>query len=447
MPAAPTASGRTDTGLRVAVVGGGWAGLAAAVEACRAGHRVSLFEMAPQLGGRARRVQSPGGPVLDNGQHILIGAYRDTLALMRSLGVAPEHVFLRQPLALVDPGGNGLRLGGGPPLLAFVRAVGGRSGWSWADRLGLLRTATGWALRGFRCDAAASVDDLTRGLSIAVRCALIGPLCVAALNTPAAQASGQVFLRVLRDALFSGRGSADLLLPRVDLSRLLPDPAAAWLAAHGAELRLSRRVRELTPHAAGWLLDGETFDRVILACSASEAARLCHACAPAWARAAAAFDQEPIITVLLQSAGTRLSEPMTVLASDDRAPAQFVFDLGAIDGGGARDGWFSFVVSGARAWSERGLAATAEAVLWQARQAFADGTWRTPPTVLSTLAERRATFLCTPALDRPGRAIADGLQAAGDYIEGPYPATLEGAVRSGLAAARGLAAQGAARAP
>ena len=436
MPAEP--AGGDDVAraaARVAVVGGGWAGLAAAVEACRAGHRVILFEMAPQLGGRARRVRTPGGLSLDNGQHILIGAYTQTLALMHSVGVT-QSVFRRRPLALVDPHGNGLRLGPGPPMLAFVRAVFGRAGWSLADRLGLLRRATGWALRRFRCDPSASVETLTRGLPPEVRRSLIEPLCVAALNTPADRASGQVFLRVLRDALFSGRGSADLLLPRTDLSALLPDAALAWLVASGAEVRLATRVRQLAREGTGWSLDDEPFDRVILACTASEAARLCKDCAPDWSRMAADFDYEPIITVLLQSQGTRLPEPMTVLPSDDAAPAQFAFDLGAIDGGGARSGWFSFVVSGARLWSERGLDATADATLLQAMNAFPAGTWRTPPTVLSTLAERRATFLCTPDLRRPPRTIADGLQAAGDYIAGPYPATLEGAVRSGLAAAR-----------
>ena len=421
---------------RVAVVGGGWAGLAAAVEASRTGDRVTLFEMAPQPGGRARRVRTPAGLSLDNGQHILIGAYRETLALMRSVGVAPESALYRRPLALIDPHGSGLRLGPGPPMLAFVLAVSRRAGWSLTDRIGLLRTAAGWALRRFRCDASVSVETLTRELSPEVRRSLIEPLCVAALNTPADRASGQVFLRVLRDALFSGRGSADLLLPRTDLSALLPDAAVAWLAAHGAEVRLATRVHRLVREGAAWSLDDEPFDRVILACTASEAARLCKSCAPDWSSIAAVFDYEPIITVLLQSQGTRLPEPMTVLLSDDAAPAQFVFDLGAIDGGGARSGWFSFVVSGARLWSERGLDATAGATLLQAMDAFPAGTWRTPPTVLSTLAERRATFLCTPGLRRPPSTIAGGLQAAGDYIAGPYPATLEGAVRSGLAAAR-----------
>jgi squalene-associated FAD-dependent desaturase len=423
---------------RIAVVGGGWAGTAAAVAATDAGDHVSLFEMAPQLGGRARRVAHDDTIDLDNGQHILIGAYSETLALMRRVGADPEALLRRLPLALVNPAGQGLRLPQGAPVPAFVRAVLGHRGWSLRDRLGLLGAALRWLLAGFEAGAQANVAALTQGLSAQVRSSLIEPLCVAALNTPAQQASARVFLRVLRDALFSGPGSADLLLPRSPLSALLPDPAALWLKAAGAELRCNRRINQVTALGEGWSLDGEAFDAVVLACSASEAARLTHTLAPAWSLQAAGLRYEPIVTVYLRSVGTRLAQAMTVLASDAEAPAQFVFDLGAIDGGGPRAGMFAFVISGASAWVERGLDASATAVLQQARMAFPAGTWAETPHLLRVLAERRATFLCAPGLLRPSTVIANRLAAAGDYIEGPYPATLEGAVRSGMAAAAAL---------
>ncbi len=422
---------------RVAVIGGGWAGLSAAVAATQAGHHVTLFEMAAQLGGRARRVTHSPELALDNGQHILIGAYRETLALMRRVGADPDHLLLRRPLALVGPDGDGLRLGPGAPALAFARAVLARRGWPLNERIGLLLAALRWRLSGFTAETHMTVAELTRGLSPQLQATLIEPLCVAALNTSAAQASAGVFLRVLRDALFSGPGSADLLLPRAPLSDLLPDPAARWLGAAGADLRCGRRAMALMPRPAGWQLDGEDFDAVVLACSAPEAARLCQAHAPAWAALAQDLAHEPIITVYLRSQGTRLAEPMITLKASSDAPAQFAFDLGALDGGGPRDGLFAFVVSGAREWVERGLAACAEATLRQARLAFSHD-WREPPTVLRTLAERRATFVCSPALVRPPTGVAAGLAAAGDYIDGPYPATLEGAVRSGAAAVRWL---------
>ena len=415
----------------IAVVGGGWAGLSAAVRVVGLGHRVTLCEMAPHLGGRARSLAGDG-ITLDNGQHILIGAYTETLALMRMLGVDPAQVLLRAPLALRYPDGSGLALPGGPPMISFLRGVAACGGWPWPARLALLREAARWAARGFRCDAAWTVGRLCARLPAAVRQDLIEPLCVAALNTPAAEASASVFLRVLRDALFSGPGSADLLLPRHGLDALLPEPAARWLALNHVEVRLGRRAGALQARPGGWRLDGEAFDAVLLACSAAEAARLAAPIAPDWSTQAAALDYEPIITLYLRCPGARLPLPMMALREGPDAPAQFVFDLGAI--GGAA-GVFALVVSGARDWVRAGLDATGRAALAQVVAAFPAGTWPTAPTLLRVLAEKRATFRCTPGLRRPPAAIAPGLAAAGDYIQGPYPATLEGAVRSGRQAA------------
>jgi hypothetical protein len=190
-------------------------------------------------------------------------------------------------------------------------------------------------------------------------------------------------------------------------------------------------VQQLEPAAdACWRVDGDVFDAVLLACSAHEAARLAQPVSASWAQTAAAFDYEPIVTVYLRSPGARLPSPMVALHAGPDAPAQFAFDLGALDRSGARDGLFAFVVSGAKAWVEAGLDATAQATLRQAQSAFDLISWQP----LRTIAERRATFLCTPGLARPPTHIAPALAAAGDYLDGPYPATLEGAVRSALKA-------------
>ncbi|MFN3303954.1 MAG: hydroxysqualene dehydroxylase HpnE [Roseateles sp.] len=411
--------------VKTAIVGGGWAGIAAAVALADAGHDIAVFEMAPQLGGRARSVA--GVPPYDNGQHILIGAYRDSLALMRRLGVDPDAALQRLPLALPYPGEPGLRLPPGPPLIAFTRGVLAHRGWPLSARLGLLMAAGAWLARGFRCDARLSVAELCAGLPAAVLRDLVEPLCVAALNTPAPQASAQVFLRVLKDALFSGAGSADLLLPRRPLSELLAAPAAAWL---GERLRLGRRVQAITP---GWRVDGEAFDAVVLACSSVEAARLVAPLDAGWAATAQGLRFEPIITVYLHSPGSQLPAPMLALREGPDAPAQFVFDHGALGGAPGR---FAFVVSGAAPWVARG--GCGEAVL---AQALRELRWTTPPVLDRVLTEKRATFACTPGLARPAARIAPGLWAAGDYVAGPYPATLEGAVRAGRAAAQGVAAE------
>jgi squalene-associated FAD-dependent desaturase len=420
--------------MRLAVIGGGWAGLAAAVRATQAGQAVTLFEMAGHLGGRARGVDV--GPLqLDNGQHILIGAYARTLDLMRTVGVDPEQVLHRQPLELRYPDGRGLRLPGGHPVLAFVRAVAGCKGWTLRDRSALLTAAGHWAAAGFRCDPQLTVAQLCSRLPAAVRELLIDPLCVAALNTPADAASAQVLLTVLHDALFSGRGGADLLLPKRPLDSLLPHPAHAWLQARRTQIVFNQRVQRVAPSGNGWTVDGRAFDAIVLACSAAEAGRLTAGVAPAWAARADTLQYEPIMTVYLQCHGARLPSPMMALVESPQAPAQFVFDHGAL---GASKGVFAFVVSGARRWADAGLQATGAAVLRQAQAAFAPGTWNRDLSVLKVMAEKRATFRCTPGLDRPPAEVANGLQAAGDYLAGPYPATLEGAVRAGEAAVDAL---------
>ena len=421
--------------LRVAVVGAGWAGLSAAIEATTKGHSVTLFEMASHCGGRARGVDV-NGQMLDNGQHIMIGAYAECLRLMTLVGADPSQLWLRTPLAVLQADGTGLRLGQGHPIVAFAMAVAMHPTWRWPAKLALALAAMRWGAAGFRCKPSLSVAELTRSLPQELVRDLIDPLCIAALNTPSNEASASVFLRVLRDALFSAAGSADLLLPRVPLNELLPDPALVWLEQRRASLRLSTRVTTIELKPGVWSIDGQDFEHVVIATPASEAARLVMPIAPEWAGITRALRFEPIITVYLQSAGTRLPAPMLALRSDAARPAQFVFDRGQL---GGPTGLLAFVISGAQPWVDRGIGIAIESTVAQAHELIGPLLCG-PLTPVQTLTEKRATFRCTPGLRRPPPEIAPGLWAAGDYIDGPYPATLEGAVRSGSWAAIGATA-------
>jgi squalene-associated FAD-dependent desaturase len=414
----------------VAVVGGGWAGLAAAVQASSDGHAVTLFEMAGHGGGRARSV-AIDGLELDNGQHILIGAYRETLRLMRLVGVDPARVLHRRPLELIYPDGSGLRLPRGNVHLAFARAVLQTTRWTWRERWSLLKRAAGWLRNGMRNPGVDTVAQLCAGLPEAVCADLIDPLCIAALNTPSAQASATVFLRVLADALFGEPGSADLLLPTAGLSNLLPRPALRWLERQGASVRLGERVQSIERGPdASWMVDSEPFDVIVLACSAVEAARLTARLNPTWSSQAAALQYEPIATVYVRRGERALPSAMVSLQSAADEPAQFAFDLEQL---GQRQGVVAFVVSGARRWLDEGLPALSATVQRQAARAL-PASFASSPFVVHTAIERRATFACVPALVRPAVTIAPGLLAAGDYVEGPYPATIEGAVLAGLRA-------------
>lgn len=421
--------------LSVAVVGAGWAGLAAAVEAERRGCHVTLLEATRVAGGRSRSLplEMPDGStvVADNGQHILIGAYLETLALMDVVGADPQRLLRKMPLALEFPDGGGLKLPDWPSPLDLLAGIATAQGWNWGDRLSLLRTTTRWKRMGFVTGAERTVTQLCESLVPRVRDELIDPLCVAALNTPPQSASANVFLRVLRDALlgegFRGWKSSQLLLPRVPLGALFPEPAVQWLQAQGARVDFGRRAEQLAAQTggAGWLLDGEPFDHVVLACPAMEAARLVQDHAPAWAAQAQALQHEEIATVYVHSA-RRLSRPLLALRYGPGAPAQFVFDRGQLDG---PHGLLAFVVSaseGDRETLQRQVLAQAHALGWADARA------------VRTVIDRRATFSCVPGVVRPPTRVAQGLLACGDYVEGPYPATLEGAVRSGIAAAAAI---------
>ena len=415
--------------MKVAIIGAGWAGIAAAVEATAQSHPVTLYDMARQCGGRARSVET-NGRMLDNGQHIMIGAYTELLRLMRVVGADSQRLLLRTPLALLDASGVGLRLSPGRPVIAFGRAVVEHPTWTWQTKVAMIQAAIGWGLRGFRCSESIDVATLTKRMPTALREELIDPLCIAALNTPSGQASARVFLLVLRDALFAGPGSSDLLLPVVRLSALFPDPALIWLRKEGVPIHLSTRVMALRSSQGKWLVDDRAFDRVVIAATSSEAARLVAPITPGWAQVASDLRYEPIVTVYLRSVGTTLPAPMLALQSDADSPAQFVFDHGQL---GGPEGLLAFVISGAKRWIDAGAQVTLAAAIAQAQRALGH-LLRAPLLPVQVLSEKRATFRCTPGLRRPPGRIAAGLWAAGDYVDGPYPATLEGAVRSGVQA-------------
>lgn len=148
----------------------------------------------------------------------------------------------------------------------------------------------------------------------------------------------------------------------------------------------------------------------------------------AWATTTQALQFEAIATVYAHTTNARLAQPMLALRSDATHPAQFVFDRGQL---GGPQGLLAFVVSASE--GDRDTLQTQVLAQSQAQLGLT-------LTSLQTVVEKRATFACTPGLVRPGLAIAPGLWACGDYVRGPYPATLEGAVRSGVAVAQALSA-------
>ncbi len=422
-----------DHGLNVAVIGAGWAGMAAAVTLARARIPVTVFEAARHLGGRARAVEIEGMR-LDNGQHILIGAYRETLRLMRVVGADPEQLLLRQPLALDYPGRFRLRAPRLPAPLHLLIALLGASGLAWSERIAAIRFMSAMRRNGYRIGADMPVAELLagQGQSGALARYLWEPLCVSALNTPAASASAQIFLNLLRDALDGARANSDFLIPRADLGQLFPEPGAAFVRASGGAMRPGTPVRTLDKTAEGFVLDAgaERYSHAILAVGPHQLDPLLErfaALAPLRA-SVAAFAYEPIYTCYLQyPQDVSMPLPMTGF---DGGSIQWIFDRGRLNG---MAGLLAAVISARGAHQKTTQEALAGAI-HRELAAFLPGL--PAPLWSRVIAEKRATFSCRPGMARPAnRTAVEHLYLAGDYTASDYPATLESAVRSGVHAA------------
>ncbi len=455
---------------RVAVIGGGWAGCAAAVTLAAAGIPVTLFEQARTLGGRARRVMHDG-VALDNGQHILIGAYRQTLALLASVhgsaGVA--SLFHRLPLTLrpfgkARPGGLELAAWNAPAPLHLAGGVLSAQGLSWRERLALIADFRRVTRGQFRGAPDATVADCFARTPRRAFAGIWEPLCLAALNTAPEKASARRFAHVLRAAFSGTARHSDFLLPAVDLSACFPDPAARFVARHGGIVHGGVAVRVLarTGNAVTLRIGAETatFAAAIVAVGPHQLATTVDRVAASegdWREPLArvgAFAYESITTIYFGFAG-RVSFRAPLLRLDD-APGHWAFDRSRALGSGAAKGTQSLIAvvisaGGPHDALDHGtLAAKVES---QLRRLAPD----LPATTFSrVIAERRATYACTPKLARPaGGRVGHGIYLAGDYTDPEFPATLEAATRSGVAAARavitdcaaGAVARGSIRAP
>lgn len=417
--------------LNYAVIGGGYAGLAAAVELTAAGRQVEVFEASRMLGGRARAAPIEGFSV-DNGQHILIGAYSETLRLMRAVGADPDRLLKRTPLRLEFPGEFLMRAPRLPAPLHTAFALLLARGLDWREKRAAIRLMQGLKARRFRIEPDVTVTEWLDGNGTPPRQRrfLWEPLCIAALNTPADRASAQVLATVLRDSLAGERCASDMLLPQVDLSALFPEPAAQFIAERGGAVHTGRRVGSLERDGSAWRIDGEgSFAQVVVAVAPYHLTNL----VPELAADVAHLDWEPIVTSYFSYEDwVRLRQPMLGV---DAGLAQWLFDRGQLCG---QHGLIAAVISARGRHLDLPTAELERGIHREIARLVPD---LPEPLSVQTITEKRATFACVPNLQRPPAATGlPGLWLAGDYVAGDYPATLEGAVRSGVAAARQMLA-------
>jgi squalene-associated FAD-dependent desaturase len=437
----------SETEQTIAIIGAGWAGLAAAITLTAAGQHVTIFEAARRPGGRARQI---GSSSLDNGQHLLLGAYQSTLALMRKIGLSPEKMLRRLPFTIIQSDGFSLRTAKKNPLfspllpekLRLASAWIGANGLDFHEKWHGARWLFTLLKRNSQIEPDRSVTDwlAETGQTGTLADRLWKPLCLAALNTPAHMASARVFAQILRDSLGSNTpGATDFLLPKNTLSDLLPNPAINWLTKQGARIHCSRRVTRLIPQKNHWQIETKTetqrFSQVILSAAPQHIPLLLRNLPGADAFLAhipTVFS--PIATLyFFYPPKTRLRFP--VMPSNSKTAThigQWFIDRG--------HGIIAAVLSGHGQWETLAKSELArrlhEEIHTLLDKRTYDGTPITQPESRE-ITEKYATFAALPNLSRcPSNTPWPGLFIAGDHAWINYPATLESAVRSGELAAQ-----------
>ncbi len=439
------------------VVGGGFAGLAAATALAERGARVLVLEARPYLGGRARSwVDAETGAVVDNGQHLFMGCYRETLRFLERIGSRDSLALQsRLSLPLVEPGGGvgRLRFPAVPSPWNLLLGLLGFPGLKFRDRLGLLRV--GREVRrsaggSGQKEEADSLDDRTvaewleaLGQSKEANRRLWNPLAIASLNEEPERASAAMFLAVLRDAFFAGADGSGLGIARVGLSDLYVTPAAQYLKGRGCDVRLRAQVRRL-------LVEGERCAGVMLAEGGTIAAATVVAALPPddllealppliaaqpFFAGAGRLTTSPIVSVYLWFGVPVTDLPFTGLLG---GTWQWAFSRDAFTPRGGGGHCVTLVKSAARDLVERPRDALVRSALDDLHACFPASRRAALRHALvikekkATMAPVRGSRTLRPASRSPYR----GLYLAGDWTWTGLPATIEGAVLSGHACAR-----------
>lgn len=425
--------------IKIAIVGGGCSGLSSAAALTKRGFSVTVFESAHQLGGRTRGIEYQGLK-LDNGQHIMLGAYHETLRLLAMADVDTTKYCMRLPLKLDMhhmTHAHHVSLNTPSYLPAPFHLLTGlmtAKGLPWSDKWAAIRFML-WAKRiHFKLKRDISLEELFQHQqqSIALIQFLWEPLCLAALNTPLHQASSQVFLHVLRDSFTRRKSDSDFILPRVDLTELIITPLAKLIRKQGGEIRTGEKITAIKQTAIGFELIGsdisEEFSHLVLAIAPHQ---LKHISLPA----ALSFkmnnlNYQAITTVYLQYE-TNIVLPQIMMGLVGSL-AQWVFDRGQLYG---QRGLFAIVIS-AHTPFEQSHEVLAQQVHAELNKLFPQ---LGAPLWHKVISEKRATFSCDANANRPmSETNITNLWLAGDYIASDYPATIEGAIRSGLSVANML---------
>src|SRR5947209_7655006 len=438
-------SKRVSSGRRVVVIGGGLAGIAAALQCAGAGASVTLVEVRRRLGGAAYSFEREGLR-LDNGQHVFLRCCTAYRALLERLGSEPLVSLQRRlEIPVLRPGAKRavLRRGRLPAPLHLARALARYPHLTLAERSSAARAALALA----RLDPSEpALDRLTFGEWLAEHGqgpAAIGALwdliALPTLNLPAAQASLALAAFVFRTGLLASASAGDIGFHAAPLGQTIDEPARRALERAGVEVKLGWRAQRLWRAGGGFELEGGegglSAEVAIVALPHARAAALLAPLLPRLAGELARIESSPIINLHVVYDRTVCREPF---AAGVATPVQYLFDRTASAGVSAGCQYLAVSLSAAEREMTMSVPALRERYLPALEQLLPHARGASVERFLVTR-EHAATFRAAPgvgALRPPARTTLPGLLLAGAWTDTGWPATLEGAVRSGQAAAR-----------
>jgi zeta-carotene desaturase len=431
---------------QIVVVGGGVAGLAAALRLRKHSARITVLEASPKFGGRSYSFQPRGGgSEIDNGQHVLMGCCRDTLEYLRICGTA-ELLDRRRGMALSFVHADGRRAllaaGGLPHPIGLAQAFLSYRMLPLASRLGITRVA--WRLKTLSAQERDTLDAIgaeewlrsLRQRDDAIAC-FWKPVILATMNTAMQHASAKLLSVVLTEIFLGKEDASDMLLPRTGLTPLLVDGALEKLRQHETRLRSHVLVERLDVAETGvrgvWLKDGDYVptDIVVSAIPPWSLQRLVeNSGIDGTGIEFSRFVPSEILSLHFWSRRDLGLPPMTGLLE---TALHWIFAKGQDADGSYR---YSATISAVPESVPRDDDALRTILLRELRLAMPDLT-EEDILRLQAIREKRATFLPRPGLEpfRPHtRSAVPGLYLAGDWTATGLPATIESAVRSGFAA-------------
>jgi hydroxysqualene dehydroxylase len=432
---------------RVIIIGGGFSGLAAGVRLSEQGRRVLLLERRKHLGGRAYSfVDSRTGDTVDNGQHLFMGCYRQTIAFLEKIGCLDRLKFQDRPRVDFLDRDNGITSFECPPLPPPMHALAGlfkMKGITLGDKLRTLKVGRAIQKNGESASAPLTVsswlDQLSQSERIKQR--FWYPMAIATLNESPDTASARMMKVVLREAFGGGSRGASIGVARVGLSELYTEGASDFIRSRGGEVRTDAQVHRLVIEhgsvAAVELIGGERVEADSFISAVPAAALL--QMLPEDLRGEEfskleSLESSPIVSINLWFDRAVIDHEFVGLIG---TRSQWIFNKDLIISPARKSNQIAVIISAARDFIDWTKQALVEMALTELNELMPAS--RSAHLLHSRIVkEREATLAHTVESDslRPGpRTVVPNLILAGDWTATGLPATIESAVMSGNIAA------------